>query len=177
MVDRVQLLKLEDPSTGGTELDQFPTAVDPTEDHLEAAGVVLQDATNRDELVRVWRDGNDLKFQDALNTTPLTLTDLSTGGGISEAQHEALDTLVHDIDETSYEEYVYSGSKVTSAITWTSAAKTLKIREEQYTYSGSKVSQAVTIQYDGAGIEVMRTTEVYGFDGSKVTSVTRTKVP
>jgi hypothetical protein len=59
--------------------------------------------------------------------------DPRTGGsGITEPQHEALDTLTHDIDETSYDEVTYgSGSRVASYIVWASAAKLLKIREEQ----------------------------------------------
>lgn len=97
------------------------------------------------------------------------------GGGITEAEHEALDTLVHEIDETSFDEVTYSGNKAMSYIVWTSAAKTLKIREEQYTYSGNKVSQVVTTQYDGVGAVEMTMAETYTYSGSKVTSVTRTK--
>jgi hypothetical protein len=115
--------------------------------------------------------GGDFAFRDQYGTfNPRT-----GGSGITEGQHEALDTLVHDIDETSYEEYAYSGSKVTNLTVWATAAKLLKIREEQYTYAGSKVSQVVTIQYDGTGAVKMTMTENYTYSGGKVTSVTRTK--
>lgn len=98
------------------------------------------------------------------------------GSGITEAQHEALDTLTHDIDESSYDEVTYgSGNRVSTYIVWETAAKLKKIREEQYTYSGNNVSQSVTIQYDGAGAVKMTMTEVYTYSGNKVTSVTRTK--
>jgi hypothetical protein len=98
------------------------------------------------------------------------------GSGITESQHEALDTLIHDIDESSYDEVIYGlGNLVSTYIVWGTAAKLLKIREEQYTYSGSKVSQSVTIQYDGTGAVKMTMTEVYTYSGNKVTSVTRTK--
>jgi len=100
----------------------------------------------------------------------------SGGSGITEAQHEALDTIVHDIDESSYDEVTYgSGNLVSTYIVWETAAKLKKIREEQYTYSGSKVSQSVTIQYDGTGAVKMTVTETYTYSGSRVTSVTRTK--
>lgn len=98
-----------------------------------------------------------------------------SGGGLTETAHELLDRLTHEINESSYDEVVYSGNKVTGYIVWTSAAKTTKVREEQYTYSGRKVSQLVTIQYDGSGVEKERLTEVYAYSGNKVTSITRTK--
>lgn len=98
-----------------------------------------------------------------------------SGGGISEAQHEALDTLVHDLDESCYEEFTYDGSRVTSAITWATSEKLLKIREEQYIYTLGRVSQAVIIQYNGAGAEVMRMTETYTYSGGTVLNVTCVK--
>ena len=98
----------------------------------------------------------------------------SGGGGITESQHEGLDRLTHAINETSFDEPSYTGNRVDSIVTWTSAAKTLKIREEQFTYTGNKVTQIVTIQYDGAGAEVERNTEVLAYSGNQLTSITRT---
>jgi len=99
-----------------------------------------------------------------------------SAGGITEAVHEALDTIVHEIDETSYDEVTYTGSNPTNVTTWATVAKLKKIREEQYTYASGKVTQCVTIQYDSTGAEKMRTTEVYTYTGSKITSIARTKV-
>jgi hypothetical protein len=160
-IDKVQPLKIEDTTTGGDEVDQFPTGLNPQEDHVELAGVVFDDATHRDENVRVWRDGNDLKFQDVSNSTPHTLTDLlSSSSGITESQHEALATLTHEVDATSYAEYTYLGAFPTSEVIWTNSSKTQKIREESYTYSGgSLVDQITTIQYDSIGVEKMRVVE------------------
>jgi len=114
----------------------------------------------------------EFHFRDALG-----IFNPRTGGsGITESQHEALDTLVHEIDESSYDEVTYgSGNRVSTYIVWETAAKLKKIREEQYTYSGNNVSQSVTIQYDGTGAVKMTMTEVYAYSGNKVTSVTRTK--
>lgn len=178
-MDRVQVLKRESTAGGGDPADEAPwdAPIEPQEDAVEAAGLYLQDALNRDETTLIDRAGLDMRFKDGNNPAGKTLTELaaSAGGGITEPQHEALDTLTHDIDETSYDEVIYSGSTPSSYIVWASAAKLLKIREEQYTYAGGKVSQVVTIQYDGTGAVKMTMTEVYTYSGNKVTSVTRTK--
>lgn len=109
-----------------------------------------------------------------VNGSVVSLT--AGGSGITESQHEGLDTLVHEIDENSYDEVTYTGSDVTSYIVWTSAAKTRKIREEQYTYgTGHRVSQCVTTQYDGTGAVKMTMTETYTYVNSRVNTVTRVK--
>lgn len=79
-LDKVQPLKIEDTGTGGDEVDLFPTALNPQQDHIEAAGVVLDDATHRDETTRVWRDGDDLRLSDTRNTDGPTLSSLRAGG-------------------------------------------------------------------------------------------------
>ena len=119
-------------------------------------------------------NGSAFQLRDVLGTY-----DPRSATGITEAAHETLDTLVHDIDETSFDEMTYVGIQISTYIVWTSAAKILKIREEQYTYNASRnISQVVAIQYDGAGAEKMRYTEVYAYTGgNKVASITRTKVP
>jgi len=119
-------------------------------------------------------NGSAFQLRDVLGTY-----DPRSATGITEAAHETLDTLVHQIDETSYDELTYSGAQVTVYLVWTSAAKTQKVREEQYTYNADKtVSQLVAIQYDGVGVENMRFTESYTYNTSKrVQSITRTKVP
>jgi len=176
-LDRVKPLKLESSDTGGVENDEFPTSLDPSEDFVECAGVVLDDATHEDESTVIWRDDEDLKFKDGNNPSGFTLTELgaSAGGGITEAQHESLDTLVHGIDETSYDEVLYSSGQVASYTVWETAAKLKKIREEVYSYTSGKVSQVITKQYDVAGTLKMTMTEVYAYTGNTVTSVTRTK--
>jgi hypothetical protein len=179
-MDRVQVLKRESTAGGGDPTDEQPwdAPIEPQEDAVEAAGLYLQDVSNLDETTLIDRAGLDMRFKDGNNPGGKTLTELaaSAGGGITESQHETLDTLVHDIDESSYDEVIYgSGNLVSTYIVWETAAKLKKIREEQYTYSGSKVSQSVTIQYDGTGAVKMTMTEVYTYSGNKVTSVTRTK--
>lgn len=94
---------------------------------------------------------------------------------LTDARHRELYTLVHGVDETSYDEVIYSGNNITQYIVWTSVAKTLKIREDSMTYSGGKVTQVVSKQYDGAGVLVAQYTEDYSYSGNKISSVARTR--
>jgi len=98
-----------------------------------------------------------------------------SGQGMSEAQHRALDTLIHDIAEDSYEEITYSGKDVTNITVWTDAGKTLRIREEQISYSQGRVSQVVTIQYDSGGLIEEQITETLTYTAGKVTSIARVR--
>lgn len=177
--DRVKVLKVESPSTGGTDDDEgFQALIDPNEDGINVHGAFFQDTTGEDENCYIVRNGSDLVFRDITVGAEVTLDTLNSagGGGITEPQHEALDRLTHAINETSFDEYIYTGSRVDSIITWTSAAKTLKVRQVDFTYTGSKATQIVTIQYDGAGVEKERNTEVLAYTGSKLDDVTRTHV-
>lgn len=63
--DRVQPLKLEDPTIGGNETDYMPTALNHHEDYVDAHGVTLQSTTSVDDAVFIERDANDnLVFED-----------------------------------------------------------------------------------------------------------------
>jgi len=171
MADRVKPLKLESPDTGGTQLDEFPTSLDANEDLVDARGVTLQNDTSDDEQVVISRDAADnLTFVDA-HMSVRTLTDLASGSGMTPADHRALDQLVHELDENFYEEYTYSGWRVTGVVVWDSTSKIRKIREHQYTYSGLRVSQELIIQYDQLGTEVERMTYNYSYTGRLLTSV------
>lgn len=98
--------------------------------------------------------------------------DPRTGGsGISEAQHEALDSLVHDLAEDSFVEVVRSSGRVTSIVVWTSPAKTTKIRETTITRASGQVSQVVERQYNGAGALVQTLTHDFSRTGGQIDSV------
>jgi hypothetical protein len=112
----------------------------------------------------------------AESTVQTVLADFDTaisGGGITEEQHEALDTLAHEIVETSFDEVLYTGSRATGYIVWTDASKTKKIREEEYIYTGGKITQMIYRQYDGTGVLKKTITEDYTYSGSNVSTVTR----
>jgi hypothetical protein len=92
---------------------------------------------------------------------------------LDSVEHRALDQLVHEIAENSFEEFTYAGNRVISAIVWVDASKTNKIREELYTYTGNKITTIVTNQYSKDGSTVVETlTETLVYSGSRVTDIT-----
>lgn len=104
---------------------------------------------------------------------PSGVSSLTTGTGLSEGAHNDLDQLVHNIAEDAFEEYAYSGNKVTDIIIWTDNGKTQKIRETNFTYTGNKVTQIVTKQYDGTGTLIVgqTMTESLTYSGTQVSSI------
>lgn len=103
---------------------------------------------------------------------------LITGTGITESQHQNLDTLNHWVDENSYDELTRVATRVTHVVVWDSPSKTIKIREELITRTAGKVSQLVAKQYDRTtGLLKETMTEVYTRTGGRVTSISRTRVP
>ena len=96
--------------------------------------------------------------------TPTGIKSLTTGSGMSEGEHEALDTLVHWINETCYEEIARSGDKIDSAIYYTDSGKTTKIREVLITRSGGKISVVTMKQYDGSGTLAQTLTGTFSRD-------------
>jgi hypothetical protein len=78
--DRVHPLKYEDPASGGVETDYIQTALDPSEDYLDARGVTLQNAVSNDTEVFVERDVSDnMVFRDPVAGV-YTLSELVSGG-------------------------------------------------------------------------------------------------
>lgn len=70
MVDKVKPLKIED-STSGTEINFGPTEADPSEDHLAAKGIALE---NSDSTI-LYGDSGVMKFKDSEITSAATLKD------------------------------------------------------------------------------------------------------
>lgn len=155
--DRVQVLKRESAALGGNGADDvdYPTPLSAQQDALESAGVYLQDASNRDETTYVAREGADMVFTDQNNPVPVTLTTMLSGGGISSGQHEALDSLVHEIAETSYVQVGRTGGRVTSIVVWETVGMLKKIRETLITRASGQVSVVVEKQFDSAGVVVV----------------------
>jgi len=94
------------------------------------------------------------------------------GGGITESEHEDLDTLTHELVEDSVTDFVYSGSRVTGTTVWTNVGRTTKIRETAFTYTGARLTQSVTTQYNGAGASLYTLTKDFSYTGSNVTLMT-----
>ena len=84
-MDRVRMIKIEDPSTGGTQTDdEGYRPADPNQDYPSLRGVILQNDTTNDNSVVVSRDtSNNMIFTDPI-AGPCTLTQLLAGGsGVS----------------------------------------------------------------------------------------------
>jgi len=101
--------------------------------------------------------------------------DPRAGGGLTPAEHEALDTLVHRLSETCYTEITRSNGRVTDVVVWTSAAKTTKVRETNITRTGNLISQVVEQQYDAAGSLVQTLTHAIARSGGRVESIATTE--
>lgn len=118
----------------------------------------------------VFRSGA-FEFRDSVGTF-----DPRSGSGLSETQHRNLDQLVHDVAENSFVEYIRTGNKVTAVNTWTSNAKTARIRKVDFTYTGNKVTGIVTRQYGPDGTTVLETlTETLVYSGNDLTDITAVK--
>jgi len=185
-MDRVQVLKRETAALGGDAADEAPwdAPIEPQEDAIEAAGVYLQDASNRDENVLVARSGDDMTFQDVSNPTPSTLSDLIAGaGGLTESQHRVLRQLIHFINDGPAEGFATGAYKEilpaanpfpTSAIWYESSSKSKKIIELTVTYTGAFPTTEEWKMYDTDGSTVLATvTDTISYSGPFETSRTR----
>lgn len=181
--DRVRPLKLEDPATGGTQLDPFPSEADPTEDYLDTRGVTLQEGGSDDEQVYIERDASgNMVFEDPIVGAPYTLANLLAGaGGLTENAHKVLRQLIHFIDDGPAEGFTTGAFRETSggifptAIIWyEDATKAKKIVERSLTWTGILVTTDEWKVYDTDGSTVLATvTDTISYTGIFETSRTR----
>jgi hypothetical protein len=135
----------------GTVYDNRPPGEEPT----SAGGVRYVDGS--------------FSFRDSLGL----FNPRSGGSGITEPQHKALDTLVHDLAEDNYTELTYTGQDLTSVIVWETAAKLKKIREATLSYTGDDLTQVIEKQYDAAGTTVVEEiTSTLAYSSGDLISVT-----
>lgn len=141
----------------------------PTKDPNQGT-IELEDEGPPTAIGEIRLDGTDIKAQDGIGVFNLRQGAASYDTSV----HRAEDQLVHDIAEDSYTEVERTGNQVDAVRTYTSVAKTTKIREEDYTYTGNKITQVVTKQYDGAGVLAETYTEVIAYTGQQVDDITGT---
>lgn len=108
---------------------------------------------------------------DVVVKLPAGVTSLTTGTGLSEGGHRALDQLVHEIAETCYQEVTRVSGKVESIIYWTDNGKTQKVRELLVARSGGLVTTMTIKQYDAAGSLVETLTGTITRSGGKVENI------
>lgn len=99
----------------------------------------------------------------------------SGGGGITESQHQGLDTLVHNLSEDRYEEIIKTGAFVDQIIVWTDSGKTLKIRQTDVTRSGAFVSVIEERHYNSSGVVIDRQIGTISRTGPFVDNITWAK--
>ena len=93
------------------------------------------------------------------------------GSGITPAQHQALDQLVHLVAETSYLEITRTAGRVSDVTYWTDNTKTTKIRETNITRTAGQVSSVVVKQYDGTGTLAQTLTGTVTRTGGQASSI------
>lgn len=180
--DRVRLLKNESPSTGGTQDDAgFPSQLRPNQDAPSVRGLFLQKYDGgttpvEDEEVYFTRDASgNMVFRDPVVGAEKTLDELSqsAGGGITESQHEALDTLAHALTETHDIQVTRSGGQVSEVLSEVPAPDGTDIRKfEVLTRSGGKIATFRLTQYEGDGTTIKRQLDVtVNRTGGKVSSL------
>jgi hypothetical protein len=102
--------------------------------------------------------------------------DLRSGSGISEAQHEVLDTLVHALAETCYLEVTRTAGRVSNVTIWTDSGKTTKVRElANVVRTAGRIVSYDLIQYDGAGVVKQTVSYAITRTGGRVSSIQMTE--
>lgn len=84
-LDKVRPLKIET-TPEGNQSDPFPTEVNPTADYIACKGIAFNDTDT--EFIDTDGSGN-IEFQDATQTTPITLTDLTLAPNFFFAENTA----------------------------------------------------------------------------------------
>ena len=162
--DRVKPLKLESIDTGGSSNDEFPTSLDPEEDHLECAGIVLDDPGLIDESTVIWRDINDMMFKDANNPSGYTLTQLAAVGDLINLYLEC-EPPTPSTDYTN----TYTGNRVDQE-QWKRHSDASLLKQVDYTYTGARVTQEVRKVFAANGVTVLgQITIVYSYTGQHLT--------
>lgn len=176
--DLVQVYKDESAAGGGTagDAEPFPTTINPSQDAIESAGLVLNDWNGgtpvRDQTVKVIRSGNNLQFIDPIAGTK-NLAQLAT----------ALDLLLAEDPDSAGNTYAYTtnANGTINVETWTHTAAAHTWKTITYAYlTGTRarlVSSVVTKVFDTSnGTTVLaQMTETYTYTGNKITSSTKTR--
>ncbi len=114
-IDRVRVLKIETPSTGGTQTDVYPTDINPNEDAVDARGVAVQNDTSFDDAVLISRDASDnMTFLDGVVGSAKTLTELLADDDQVKDNVATGDTFTvkEEYQHITYDEFIVRGEYV-----------------------------------------------------------------
>jgi hypothetical protein len=101
----------------------------------------------------------------------VTNTDPRVVNAITVGTHETLNTLVHNLAETSYEEITRTSGLITNVTVWQTSAKLVKVRETVITRTGGLVNTVADKQYDDSGVLVQTVTQTYNRTSGLITSI------
>lgn len=185
MAEHVRVTKREYASAGGDAADEteYIDEIDVNEDHIDARGLFLQGDSGADEVVHLTRDASGrATFKDSENVTPVTLSTMLSGGGISADQHKTLRQLIHFIDNGPAEGFTPGAYRETTGtvfptviIWWESSSKLKKIVEKLITYTGAFPTTIAWNVYDVDGSTMLATvSDLISYSGPFETSRTRT---
>ena len=157
-------------SPQAAQLSVVPAAPD-----LELSAPVARlsiDAAAAPDLTVVQAEAPQLHVAPVVQTLSVEFTharlDLSSDapqGPSSDTLHDARDTLVHAIAESSDVELAYDvDGQLERSTTWTSAARVTRIRETVFTYVDGDLTESVTRQYDASGSVVSTLTSAFVYD-------------
>lgn len=113
-------------------------------------------------------DGADFSMRDSIGTF-----NPRTGGGLSETQHEALDSLTHDLTESHTVTITKASGKVSQVLAEVTPGGTDIRKVDILTRTSGKVSTLRVTQYDGTGVTIKRQLDLtLNRTAGKVTSIT-----
>lgn len=166
-MDRVQVLKRESSALGGQGVEDvdYPSPIEPREDAIEAAGLYVQDAINRDQTTLISRSGTDMLFKDGANPGGYTLTQLAAASGISLFNEPSGVDTSHSVSRDS------TGRAMVE--TWISVPGGLTVKTVTYTRTTCKRRIATERHrlYGVDGVTVTQEgTKTYTRTGNKLTS-------
>ena len=99
---------------------------------------------------------------------------LSSSIGLTEAQHEALFTLTHEIVTASFDSLTYSSNNLTNYTTWIDSNMLQKIQETRVTYNGNnQPTLIVSVQYNVLGAVKNVVSESFSYSSNRISSITR----
>lgn len=159
-------------------LDGSPTSGS----YLRGNGTYWITSSFSSDVAGMIRAGSNVSITTGSGLVTISASVSGSGGGISEADHEALFTLAHDVVSSSYDTISYSapGNNISQVITWSDPGQSRKVRQYdvEYIISGVPMINAVTgTLYNSGGTEQYRVIEVPVYDSQRrIVSVTRQKI-
>lgn len=97
----------------------------------------------------------------------------ASGGGITSAEHETIDSLVHNLSEGATTEIIRnSNNEVTNINILVSPGGTPIRTTEIIRNAQNEVTQTIEIQYDASGVAIQTLTTTVNRDGGQVSTIT-----